>query len=88
MEATRWPTSSSQAGRLFVPISHKFSDSKSPRQRSFLELKGHNYALGGSALNNEEKGNVTNETKLRMPVFLCAQASLASHLLFLAKEPG
>ena len=50
--------------RSFETVSHKFSDSMSPRQRSFLKRKGHNYALGGSALNNEEKGNVTNETKL------------------------
>lgn len=57
-------------GRSFEPISHKFPDSLRPQQRSFLKLKGHNYALGVSALHNEEKGNVTNETKLRMPAFL------------------
>lgn len=56
--------------RSFEPISHKFPHSMRPQQRSFSKLKDHNYALGGSALQNVEKGNVTNETKLRMPAFL------------------
>lgn len=75
--------------RALGPISHQLSLSLTRQQMGCLKKKqeadGHNYAPEGSTLHKQEKGNV-KETGQRRPALLWAQASSASHLLFLARE--